>query len=358
MAFDFQQNGPNGSGGFNPFGGQGDQPQQDGGTPKQKSDFKLGPAMKKAAAAVLVVIILFVLASSCWYTVGEMQQAIVITFGKVTGVSDAGLHFKLPYPIQTVYKLDVNKTQKMQIGYTSSQSDPAGTSVIDESKMITGDFNIVNIDFFIEWKISNPAKYVFNSDDPVALLRNFAQSAARGVIGTRGVDGVLTTERSEIQSEIKDQIARMLDTYDIGVAVLDVKIQDSEPPTAEVSAAFKAVETAKQEKETSINQALAYRNSKIPEANSNADKILRQAESFREQRINEAKGEVAKFNQMYEEYAKNKEITRIRMYLETMESILPGIPVYIDSGAGDIQKLLPIRDFVSVNGGSASGGGE
>ncbi|MEL7648618.1 MAG: FtsH protease activity modulator HflK [Sedimentibacter sp.] len=304
-------------------------------------------SFKKLLFLPLIVLAVFFI-GSCQYTVEETEQAVVTTLGKVTSIESAGLHFKLPYPIQAATKVEVNRTQKLQIGYKSS-SEAKGysdnTSVPDEAKMITGDFNIVNIDFFIEWKISDPEKFLFNSDEPSQILKMIAQSSARSIIGSKNVDGVLTTEKSIIQAEIKEKIVSKLSNYDLGVQVLDVKIQDSQPPTSEVIAAFKEVETAKQEKETRINEALAYKNKTLPAAESQADKLIREAESYKESRINAAKGDVAKFNAMYTEYAKNKSITKTRMYLETIEEILPGITVYIDSSEGGVQKMLPLKSF-------------
>lgn len=307
---------------------------------------------------LLIIPVLLIVASviiSCQYTVEETEQAVVTTLGKVTSVESAGLHFKLPYPIQSVTKVAVNKTQKLQIGYASENESASYTSpsIADEAKMITGDFNIVNIDFFIEWKISDPVKFLYNSDEPAQILKMVSQSSARSIIGSKDVDGVLTTEKSIIQAEIKEKIVGKLDNYDLGIQLLDVKIQDSEPPTQEVIQAFKEVETAKQEKETRINEALAYRNKTLPAAESNADKLIREAESYRESKINKAKGDVAKFNAMFTEYAKNKDITRTRMYLETIEEILPDVKVYIDSSEGGVQKLLPLESFNSTlnNGG-------
>lgn len=299
----------------------------------------------------LIIIISVIL--SCQYTVEETEQAVVTTLGKVTSVETAGLHFKLPYPIQNIKKVEVNRTQKMQIGYSNSSDDKGNSktsSVLDESKMITGDFNIVNIDFFIEWKISDPVKFLYNSDEPSQILKMIAQSSARSIIGSKDVDGVLTTEKSLIQAEIKEKMVNKLSGYDLGVQVLDVKIQDSEPPTSAVIAAFKNVETAKQEKETRINEALAYKNKTLPAAESEADKLIRDAESYRESRINAAKGDVAKFNAMYTEYAKNKTITKTRMYLETIEQILPDVTVYIDSSEGGVEKMLPLKSFVTDTG--------
>lgn len=306
----------------------------------------------------LLIIAIFAI-SSCQYTVEETEQAVVTTLGKVTSIETAGLHFKLPYPIQNATKVAVNKTQKLQIGYSSGKEAEGyqESTVASEAKMITGDFNIVNIDFFIEWKISDPVKFIYNSDEPDQILKMIAQSSARSIIGSKNVDGVLTTEKSIIQAEIKEKIINKLENYDLGVQILDVKIQDSEPPTTDVLRAFKEVETAKQEKETRINEALAYKNKTLPAAESNADKLIREAESYREAKINQAKGEVARFNAMYTEYAKNKDITKTRMYLETIEEILPGVTVYVDSSEGGVQKLLPLKSF-SEQVESTNTGGE
>ncbi|WP_312812658.1 FtsH protease activity modulator HflK [Sedimentibacter sp.] len=323
-----------------------------------QQDFGERPPKKKRSLKGLIILPLLIIIVgvilSCQYTVEETEQAVVTTLGKVTSVETAGLHFKLPYPIQNVTKVEVNRTQKLQIGYSGS-NEQSNTAVAAEAKMITGDFNIVNIDFFIEWKISDPVKFLYHSDNPPQILKMISQSSARGIIGSKNVDGVLTTEKSIIQAEIKEKIITKLEHYDLGVQVLDVKIQDSEPPTSDVIKAFKEVETAKQEKETRINEALAYKNKTLPAAESQADKLVRDAESYKESKINEAKGDVAKFNAMYTEYAKNKDITRTRMYLEVIEQILPGVTVYIDSSEGGVQKLLPLKGFTeSVE---AQGGG-
>jgi membrane protease subunit HflK len=310
---------------------------------------------KKNGGLILIILLIVLIAYfsfTSFYTVNETDQAVVTTFGKVSSIESAGLHFKFPSPIQRVAFVPVNITQKLQIGYVdndSLDSEEQYSSLSNESKMITGDFNIVNIDFFIEWKISDPVKYLNNSDDPQKIIKMIGQSSARSTVGSKNVDGVLTSEKSVIQAEIKDKMIQKTDIYDIGVQIIDVKIQDAEPPTNEVRSAFKAVETAKQEKETAINKALTYKNSTIPNAQSEADKLIRDAESYKESRINEAKGSVARFEQMYTEYAKNREITKTRMYLELIESVFPGVKVYIEtSDDGDISKLLPIETFSQI----------
>jgi len=291
-------------------------------------------------AAIVLLIILF----NSWYTVTDQQQAVVLTFGKFTSIEEAGMHFKLPDPIQSVIKVPVQMTQKLELGYRD-QGNGNYVSVDEEAKMITGDFNIVKIDFFIEWKISDPKKYLFNSIDPQLILRDSSMSAARSVVGSTSIDDVLTSGKITIENEIKDKLIQCLDKYDIGVQVLDVKIQDSEPPTEDVKQAFKAVENAKQSKETAMNEANKYKNSEIPKAQAEADRILRSAESAKQKKINEAEGEVVKFQKMYEEYKNFEDVTKTRLYLEAMEEILPGITVYIEDDSGDIQKIVPLKPF-------------
>ena len=212
-----------------------------------------------------LAIVLLIVVSTGFYTVAESEQAVVTTFGKVTSVTGAGLHLKLPWPIQARVNVPVNRTNKIELGYREI-GDGYYESVDEESMMITGDLNIVNIDFFIEWRISDPVKYLYASEDPETILRNIAQGSVRSVVGTKTIDETLTVGKTQIQIEVKDSMLQTLDLYDIGVMVLEVKVNDSEPPTEEVAAAFRGVETAKQEKETSINQALEYRNGMLPAA--------------------------------------------------------------------------------------------
>ena len=220
--------------------------------------------------------------------------------------------------------------------------------VESESKMITGDYNIVNIDFFVEYKISDPVKYLFSSYEPDAIITNLVQSQIRNVIGSTEVDKVLTTGKSEIQSQVKELVSEELASYDIGLMLLDVKIQDSEPPTTAVIEAFKAVETAKQIAETVINQAKAYQNSEIPKANAEADKLVQNAEYLKQNRINDAIKQIAMFEAMYNEYNKNPQITKIRMYYEMIKEALPEVKLYIDASNGTTEKLLPLEDFAGI----------
>ena len=307
----------------------------------------------KIAAIVVAVLILAFASVTCFYTVDDKQQAVVTTFGKVTDVTDAGVHFKLPFGMQRVYKVDVNVYQKIELGYRSTTSNSDGYTVnTSESTMITGDYNIVNVEFFVEYKISDPEKYLFASGEPELILRNLIQSQVRNVVGSSSVDAVLTDGKENIQMQVKELVTRILQEYDIGLTLVDVKIQDAEPPTAEVIEAFKAVETAKQQAETVINDAKAYKNAQIPNAQAKADKLIQNAEYLKQKRINEAVEQVAMFNAMYEEYAQNPGITRSRMYYETISKVLPGVKLYVNTGdGGNLQTLLPLEPMTTVEGG-------
>lgn len=309
------------------------------------------PDFKRFGKTALVFFLFAVLVlggMTCFYTVDDKQQAVVTTFGKVTDVTDAGVHFMLPFGIQRVKKVDVNVYQKIELGYSSD-----GKNVnANESAMITGDYNIVNVDFFVEYKISDPVQYLYSSNKPELILRNLIQSQVRNVVGSSTVDAVLTDGKENIQMQVKELVSQILEKYDIGLTLVDVKIQDAEPPTQEVIEAFKAVETAKQQAETVINDAKAYQNAQIPLAQAQADKKIQNAEFLRQKRINEATQQVAMFQAMYAEYAQNPGITRSRMYYETISGILPGVKMFINTGDGsNVQSLLPLDSLVTPAGG-------
>ncbi|MCM1568831.1 MAG: FtsH protease activity modulator HflK [Roseburia sp.] len=302
----------------------------------------------KIVGIILLIGVLMILAFNATYEIREQEQAVLITLGKAQAVTSPGLHFKIPF-IQQVRK--VNTTiQGFSIGYdlNSNESNEA------ESLMITSDYNFVNVDFFLEYRFSDPVKALYASQNPVEILRNIGQSCIRTVIGSYPVDDVLTTGKNEIQAAIKEMIITDLDTQDIGIQLVNITIQDSEPPTAQIMEAFKAVETAKQGKETALNNANKYRNEQLPSAQAKADGIIKDAEARKTQRINEATAQVARFNAMYQEYAKNPVVTKERMFYETMEEILPDLKVIIESPEGDMQTIYPVEPFTGANNNNAS----
>ena len=301
------------------------------------------------ALAVLIVLV----GMNGYYKVDEQEQAVVTMFGKVTDVKTAGLYFKIPF-LQQVQKVDTT-TKGMQIGYTQS-SDPYNqrAEVVEyEALMITSDFNFVDIDFYLEYRVSDPKKFLYRSTDPVAILRNLTQESIRSTVSDYTVDEVITTGKSQIQAKVREKLVEALEEADIGLEVVNLSIQDAEPPTSEVMQAFKAVETAKQGADTAVNNAKQYQNEQIPAAEANADKITQQAEAAKEARIAEAEGQTARFNAMYEQYVLNPTVTRQRLFYETMEDVLPGLKVIVDDGK--TQTVLPLDSFsenVTVSGGS------
>jgi len=307
-------------------------------------DEDLKRKVKKSGRFIIIgilVVLAALLASSGFYTVSEQEKAVVTTAGRISGITDAGLRFRIPF-IQRAEKVNIT-TRGMEVGYLSNDGNVYADS--NESLMITNDFNIVAVDFYVEWRVVEPDRYLYAVDDPRTMLYNCIQSSARDVISMYKVDSVLTDGKMEIQANIRERINNVLHEYNCGLQVTNVTIQDAEPPTDEVIAAFKAVEDAKQRKDTMLNEANRYYNENIPNARAESDRIVKAAEAVREARVNEARGQVARFNEMYAEYANNPDITKSRMYLETMEEIMPDLKVIVDGGesSGSILKILDLN---------------
>lgn len=307
-------------------------------TPPRKehsSDLKGTKNVYKIVLPVLLILILLLLGYNSIYTLKEQEQAVVTTFGVPEQVMESGMHFKIPF-IQQVQKVSTT-TRGFSIGY----DEKTGESIDDESLMITSDYNFVNVDFYIEYRVADPIKYIYSSRAPETVLKTLSQSYIRDTIGTYSVDDVITTGKNEIQSVVKDELISRLDSEDIGLQLVNVTIQDAEPPTAEVLQAFKAVENAKQGKETAVNNANKYKNEKEPEAAATIYQITQEAQADKQSRINEAEGQAARFEAMYEEYKKYPLVTKQRMFYEAMEEILPDLKVIINSGDGSTQTIIP-----------------
>ena len=309
---------------------------------------------------IIGLVILVILASNCVYIIEEQEQAVLVTLGKPSVVTTPGPHVKVPF-IQDVYIVPM-VINGFSIGYTQGDytntagyngysvngSYASAVSVTSESMMITSDYNFVNVDFFLEYQVSDPERYLFASDNPESILRNLALSYIRDTIGLHSVDEVITTGKNEIQAEIKEKLSNRLQQDDIGLQLINITIQDSEPPTDEVKDAFKNVETAKQGKETAINNAKKYESEQLPAARAQEDSILKSADAEKEGRINDAKAQVAVFSAMYQEYQKNPAMTKQRMFYEAMEKMLPDMKIIIDNGDGTTSKVLPLESFISL----------
>ena len=308
--------------------------------------FPIGKVLLAAVIAVFVLMVAF----GSFYSVSEQENAVVTQFGKIVRTDTAGLYFKVPF-LQSVRMVDIT-THGTGVGYTVSDT---GQNIEDagDGIMITSDFNLLNIDFYLEYKVDDPVAYLYNSEDPEGILKNVALASIRSVVSNYAVDDAMTTGKNQIQADVKETMMQELDENDIGLQVVNITVQDSEPPTDQIKQAFKAVETAKQGADTARNNALQYQNSQLPSAEAQADKIVQDATAAKEARIAEATGQVSRFNAEYDEYIKYPEVTKKRMFYETMEDILPDLKVIISDGG--TETLLPLDSF-SGNGTDDSSG--
>jgi membrane protease subunit HflK len=298
------------------------------------------------AFAIIGVIALIAIFTS-WYTVDESEQAVVITFGKAEDpILESGLHFKMPWPMQKVEILS-KETFSLQFGYKQS-ADGEIESFDNETKMITGDENIVLTDLVVQWKITDPEKYLFNAEAPQEILHDATSASIRSIIGSSLIDEALTSGKADIEAQTRDLLATLIEKYDIGISILGVKLQDVELPNAEVRSAFTAVTDARETKNTKTNEAMKYQNQRESEAIGEISAINSRAEGQRTARIEQARGEVAVFDKLYAEYRNNQEITRQRLVIETLESVLPNAQIYIMNDSGETVKYLPLQQPTQV----------
>lgn len=313
---------------------------------RQRPDLpQLSPKMIKYIIIAAIALLLLLWGSTMFYTVEEHEKAAVLTFGKYTKtVEEAGLHFKLPSPIEEVVLVPAKIVQRMEIGYREER----GQTVIveDEAYMITGDENIVSADAVVEWQITDVEKYLFNIDNAEQFLRNTAVGAIRSIIGSTQLDFAITEGKAVIQQQAKELLIDTLSKYETGIFVVDLKFQDIEPPPGEVASAFAQVTNAREEKNTKINEANEYRNERIPKARGEAQALIEKAEAQKQSRILNAMGDVAQFNAIYEEYANNPAVTRERLVLETLEKILPNAKIFITDSSGNTVNYLPLNELM------------
>ena len=274
------------------------------------------------------------------YMVGPDEVGVIRTFGAYTHQTQPGLNWHYPYPIQTVRTPKVTEVKRIEIGFRTTRNGQYRT-VEKESLMLTGDENIVDAELIVQYRIKEPENYLFKIVEPELTVREASEASLRTIVGMNNIDETLTTGKYRIQEEAKKQIQAILDKYQSGIQVVAAQLQDVSPPK-QVIAAFKDVASAKEDKNRLINQAEGYRNDVIPKARGEAEAMIRGAEGFKESRIKRAEGDVAKFNAVLKEYRKAKDITRERLYLETMEKVLPGVEKVIipDKDSGNMLNLL------------------
>lgn len=293
--------------------------------------------IKPIVYGVYVVIVAISLLFRSIYFTNEQEIGFTSFFGHNTMIEGPGMHFKIPFLSQKhVYD---STTKGMPIGYVEETDE----SYVEDSLMITSDFNFINIDFYIEYRIVDPIEYCYGSDDPEGVLENIAQASIRNTVGLYDVDSVLTTGKSEIETKVYEEIIERIEEHHIGISVGNVTIQDSEPPTNEVNNAFKAVENAKQGAETATNNARKYANEQIPAAEAKAEEVKQAATATKTERTNAAREEVAKFEALFAEYQRNPETVKQRLYYEALQEVLPNMEIIIGKDA----KVIYVKDGAS-----------
>lgn len=290
---------------------------------------------------VFLIVVLGLVLITSWYTVDESEQAVILTFGNAEeGTSEPGLHFKMPWPIQQVEKLS-KETFSLSFGY--KEENGKMKEFPEETKMITGDENIVLADLVVQWKITDPTKYLFNSIDPKEILNDATSASLRSIIGNSKIDDALTSGKAEIEANVRDLLSTLITNYDIGISILAVKLQDVELPNDEVRKAFTNVTDARETMNTKINEARKYENQRINEAEGEKEAIILNAQGDKAARIEQARGDVAVFDKLFEQYRTNPGITEQRLIIETIEKVLPNAEVYIMNDDGNTLKYFPIR---------------
>jgi membrane protease subunit HflK len=295
------------------------------------------------AAIALGALVLWL--ATGFYTVKPDEVGLNMVFGKFSGKTQPGLNYNWPYPIGSVVKPKVTVVNTTEVGFRGSdgQRRAGYRDVNEESLMLTGDENIVDIDFAVQWQI-DPAKaedYVFNIVDPAASVKAVAESVMREVVGRRNIQQILTTDRSAVEVEVRQQMQEVLNRYGAGVEIRQVQLQKVDPP-AQVIDAFRDVQAARQDQDRMRNQAETYASKVVPEARGEASRIVQEAEAYKERSVAEATGQASRFKQVYEEYRKAPEVTRERMFLDTMERVYSGADKVIVDQSGNGQSVVPL----------------
>jgi len=303
----------------------------------------------KKPIIIFIIGAIIVWALSGFYRVDADEQGVVLRFGKYTNMTQPGLNYHLPYPIESVMTPKVTRVNRVDIGFRSSgdvSRSGAISEIKEESAMLTGDENIVDINYSVFWVIKDAGKYLFNVQDPQGTIKAVAETAMREIIARKKIQSILTQGRTDIETEAHKIMQQILDQYNSGVEVTQVQAQKSDPP-AQVIDSFRDVQAAKADKERQQNEAQAYANDVIPRARGEAAKIVQDAEAYKREVVAQAEGEASRFIAIYNEYAKAKTVTQERMYLETMEKVLSGVnKIIIDKQSGSgVVPYLPLPDL-------------
>jgi len=324
----------------------------------QQYDFPNRPQINLNISPRLIYYALGVIAllwiASGIYIVNPAERAVVLRFGRSTGVTGPGMHYHLPGPVESVEIERVTEVKRIEIGYRTISSDPTPRyqKVKRESEMLTGDENIVDVELIIQYRIRDIENYLFNVVEPQKAVHDVGEAALRQVIGRHTIDEALTEGKLQIQEEIHEQMQDVFDLYKIGLRVEQVKLQAVSVPV-EVDHAFKDVASAREDRERLRNEAEAYRNDIIPKTRGEAERMVREADAYTVERVKRSQGDADRFLEVLKEYRKARDVTETRLYLETMEKILPNIQKYVvqTDGKGGLLNVFQLQK-------SATGGGQ
>lgn len=299
----------------------------------------------KIIALGIIAIIIFL---GSFFQIEPEEVGVITRFGKYVRTVDPGLNLKMPF-VETLYKVPVERQQKLEFGFRTIDTSTLQTGYTknnteEESMMLTGDLNLADVEWVVQYRVDNPYNYLFKVKNPESTLRNMSEAAMRQVVGDRTVNEVLTVGRTEVASKVQLILQALSNEYSLGVKIDQVVLQDVNPPD-EVKAAFNAVNQAQQERETLINEAESEYNKVVPKARGQAEATIQKAKGYAAERVNNAQGEVARFNDLYAEYVKAPEVTRTRIYLETMNKVLPelGNKIITDETGNNVLPLLQIQ---------------
>lgn len=305
---------------------------------------KLAPYYRYIIAGIILIIFLW----SGFFQIRPEEVGVITRFGKYNRTEESGLNVKIPI-LERLYKVAVERQQKEEFGFRTTstggtRSEYTKTNTREESMMLTGDLNLADVEWVVQYRISDPYLYLFKVRDPVNTMRDISEASMREIVGDRTVNEVLTVGRAEIATSAQQKIQELCTEYSLGIKIEQVVLQDVNPPDP-VKDAFNAVNQAQQEKETLINQARSEYNKIIPKAKGQADETIQKAEGFATERVNNALGEAARFNALYREYIKAPEVTRQRIYLETMGSVIPrlGQKIITDESGNNVLPLLQMQ---------------
>ncbi|MBC7906198.1 MAG: FtsH protease activity modulator HflK [Rhodospirillaceae bacterium] len=296
------------------------------------------------------------------YKVQPDEQGVVMRFGKWVDTTEPGLHYHLPYPVEAVLLPKVTKVNQLNLGFRAPaesrfERTTAGRDVPEESRMLTGDENIVETDFTVFWVMKDAGKVLFNIKEPEGTVKVAAESAMRDVIGRNPIQAALSDKREQIAAAAKTELQRLLDSYDAGILITQVQLQKVEPPSAVIDA-FNDVQRARADQERARNESEAYRNDIIPRARGEVERLVQEAEAYKEQVVNQAEGETKRFLALYNAYRQSAEVTERRLYLETMEEVLRNTPKIVMDQNGKGQGVLPYLPLPAIKGNQPAAAGQ